>query len=424
MQVLPSILLVPILGATIFAQSPVAQSSPAEDRISFINREIAKTPGKPNLQTELAIALLRRERETSNKALFDQAQAALDESLKLAPTNLEAQKIQTALLLGKHEFASALTLAKRLNQNVPDDVMIYGYIADADLALGNYADAEKAAQWMLDLRTNNVPGLIRGAELRQIFGDSEGALQFLSDSYQQTSPDQPEDIAWLLTRMAEIDLSVGKLDSADQLLEKALSAFPNYYLSLELRARVLEGRHKYAQAADLLHLRNQHFADPESIYAEGEALEQAGTLEKAKELYATFEQTAQTESGHGNNDNQDLTAYYLVHKHDIAEALRVARLTISQRHDVWTLESYATVLYADGDYLEAQKQIEQALASGVHDADIFYHAAQIDAALKDKTATIRYLKASLDANPESSVSNNARKMLVEFADTENGRQKH
>jgi Tfp pilus assembly protein PilF len=414
------IVLISIVSVTVFAQRQDAQPSPAEDRIAFVSREIAKSPTKSNLYTELAIALLLRERETSDTALFDQVQAALDKSLKLAPANFEAQKAEAALLLAKHEFAKALTLAKSLNEQVPDDVMTYGYIADADLALGDYAGAEKAAQWMLDLRSHNVPGLIRGAELRQIFGDPNGAFEFLGDVYQQTSPDQLEDLAWRATRIAEINLSMGKLDLADQWLLKALASFPKYYFSLEVQARVLAAQHKYAEAADILHLRNQQFPQLESIYAEGAALEHSGKASKAKELYSNFEQRARSKSGFADNDNHDLVLYYLGYKHDPVEALRIARLTVSQRHDIWSLDSLAMALYANGDFVEAQKQIEKAIAPGSRDGDIFFHAAQINEALKNRAATVRYLKASLEANSQSEVSDNAREMLATYTKAEHG----
>jgi tetratricopeptide (TPR) repeat protein len=420
MKPISVILLISIVGVTILAQGQATQTSPAEDRIAFISREITKNPAKSNLHTELAIARMLRERETSDTAMFDQVQAALDKSLKLAPANFETKKVEAALLLGKHEFAKALTLAQSLNEQVPDDVMTYGYIADADLALGDYADAEKAAQWMLDLRSHNVPGLIRGAELRQIFGDPEGALEFLGDVYQQTSPDQLEDLAWRATRIAEINLAIGKLDLADQWLHKALASFPKYYFSLEVQARVLETRHKYGEAADILHLRNQHFPQPESIYAEAEALEHSGNAGKAKELYINFEQVALSKSSLPDNDNRDLVLYYLGQKHDFSAALRIAPLAISQRHDVWTLDSLACALYANGHYLEAQKQIEKAMAVGIRDGNIFYHAAQINAALKNQAATVQYLKSSLEANPQSGVSDTARKMLAGFAEPEYG----
>ncbi len=425
MRTISVMLFLSIASSSLLAQlsptqpDPTAQS-PAEQHLAFINREIKKNPAKSNLYTELAIALLRRERETSDEGLFDQAQAALDKSFTLAPENLETQKVKAALLLGRHEFSSALTLAQAINKQVPDDVMTYGYIADADIALGDYAGAEKAAQWMLDLRSHNVPGLLRGAELRQIFGDSEGALQFLSDAYQQTSPDQVEEVAWLLTRMAEIHLTTGRLGVADGLLGQALASFPDYYRTLEVQARLREAQHKYAEAADLLNRRNQHFPDAESLYAEAKIQDEAGNKAKANELYANFERIARAEASLADNDNRNLISYYVGHKHDVSEGLRIAKIAISQRQDVWTLDSYAAALFANGEYAEASKQIEKALAPGVRDGDIFYHAAQINAALKNQPATIRYLKLSLEANPESPVSKEVREKLGRLADPEYG----
>ena len=43
-------------------------------------------------------------------------------------------------------FAAALEKAKGLSNKMPDDVMLYGFLTDANVELGNYNDAEKAAQ--------------------------------------------------------------------------------------------------------------------------------------------------------------------------------------------------------------------------------------------------------------------------------------
>ncbi len=414
-----------IIFVTLFALLNIAavaeepRLSPAQQRIESVTRQINANPTKANLYTELAISLIRRERETCDKSLLDQAQTALDKASTLAPANLESQKTEVALLLARHDFSAVLARAQSLNKKVPDDVLIYGYVADADIALGDYSDAEKAAQWMLDLRTHNVPGLLRAAELRQIFGDSEGALQFLNDCYQQTTPDQSEDAAWILSRMAEINLSTGKLDAADQLSRKALASFPDYYRALEVQAHVREDQHKYSEAAELLHSRNQHFPRAGSIYAEAVAQEHAGNASQAAQLYANFEQLAQSQSAKADNDNCDLVLYYIARKQN-ARALQTARLALSQRHDVWTLDSLAQALYASGDYADAQKQIEKAVTPGIRDGDIFYHAAEISAALKNQAATVQYLKSSLEANPESTVSDNARAMLARISPAEYG----
>ena len=219
--------------------------------------------------------------------------------------------------------------------------------------------------------------------------------------------------------MAEINLSTGKLDAADQLTQKALASFPAYYRALEAQAQVREAQHKYIKAAELLHSRNQHFPQAGSIYAEAVAQEQAGHTADANQLYATFEPLAEAQSAKADNDNRDLVLYYIGRKQN-AKGLRIAQLAGSQRHDVWTLDSLAQALYASGDYADAQKQIEKALAPGIRDGVIFYHAAEISAALKNQAAAVQYLKLSLEANSESTVSDNARAMLARFSPSEYG----
>src|ERR1700756_1786348 len=102
----------PILILTICAFSGVAQiggprMSPAEQSIAFAKSEIEKAPSKSNSYNELAIALVRRARETSDDALYDQAESAVQKSLTLSPNNFEARKARVTVLLGRHEAAEA-----------------------------------------------------------------------------------------------------------------------------------------------------------------------------------------------------------------------------------------------------------------------------------------------------------------------------
>jgi len=92
------------------------------------------------------------------------------------------------LLLGKHEFAAAREEARKLNKKMPDDVMVYGFLTDANIELGNYKEAEDSAQLMLDLRPGNLPGLTRAAYLRELFGDLDGSVELMNMAYQSTPP--------------------------------------------------------------------------------------------------------------------------------------------------------------------------------------------------------------------------------------------
>ena len=249
------VLLVCVLSAAAASASSEkidTKLAPAEQKIAWEENTIQKDPDKFQAYNQLAVALVRRVRETSNAAYYGQAEEAVNKSLGLAPGNFEARKAQVSILLGRQEFAQALEQANALNRKVPDDVPVYGYIAEAAIGLGDYDEAEKAAQWMLDLRPGNVPGLIEGASLRKLYGDIEGALDFLNQAYQQTPPNEVEAAAWLLTEMADLQLAAGRVEVAEKLFDQALVAFPGYYRALEGTARVRTARREYAAAAEAL----------------------------------------------------------------------------------------------------------------------------------------------------------------------------
>jgi tetratricopeptide (TPR) repeat protein len=314
-------------------------------------------------------------------------------------------------LQGHGEFTRALELARALNKKTSDDVLLYGFIADAAIALGEYNEAEQAVQWMLDLRPGNVPALLRGAALRQLYGDPEGAMLFFSQAYQQMPPTQTEDLAWTLTQMAELQFSVGHLDDAESLLRSALQKFPAYYLALESAARVQTARHHFSEAVELLRQRNQSFPTPASRYALAEALERSGQTTEASSAYQEFERAARPLIESADNVNEELIFYYVAHGNSPAEALRVARMEITKRHDVGTLDAYAWALHSNRQDEEAQRQITKVLQVGVRDAAFFYHAGTIAGSLHDRTSAVRFLKASLELNPSSETSGAAREAL-------------
>jgi tetratricopeptide (TPR) repeat protein len=409
-SLLSTILLVWGIGGS--GQGVASQPSPAQQKIEAARKAIGNSPQKYQGYNDLAQALMRRVRETSDAAYYKQAEEALQQSFRLAPDNFEGQKLQVLLLLGEQEYRAAREKARGLNRRMPDDVLVWGYIADADMALGDYADAERCAQWMLDLRPGNTPGLIRGARLRTLYGDFEGARDFLKQAYLQTPPNEVEDLAWYLSQTADLQLASGKLDDAEQALKQALELFPGYYLALEGMARVRTLRHEFQEAVDLLQLRNQQPAQPQEIEAMAAALERAGRRPEAQSLYRRFEEQARLRMEKADNANRSLVFYYADHAHKPEEALRIARLEIARRHDVDTLDAYAWALYANRNYTEARSQLGKALAVGVRDAALFYRAGAIAAALNDRTAASRYFKESLDLNSFSEFAPAAREGLV------------
>jgi tetratricopeptide (TPR) repeat protein len=410
-----------LLAALVLSLPLLAQEklTPAQQKIAWAKKAIENNPDQSRHYNDLALALARRARETSDVSYYAQAEAALEKSFQLAPDNLEGQKVRVWVLLGKHEFARALELARVLNKRTPDDVLIYGFLADANVELGNYKDAEEAAQWMLDIRPGNVPGLARAAYLRELFGDVDGAVDLMNAAYQQTPPSELEDRAWILTQVAHLELLDGKLGAAEKLLQQALQFFPGYHYALGNLAKVRIEQQKYAEAVELLRQRLNAAPHAENRYALAEALELAGRDEEARAAYAAFEEKARQEIDWADNANRELIFYYADHERSrsfgATEALRIARIEVARRHDAHTLDAYAWALYVNGQYAEARKQIEAALAVGIRDARIFYHAGAIALKAGDPKAASGYLKMSLELDPRSECSAAARAALEKLA---------
>ncbi len=367
-----------VLCASLAAGQPAL--SPAEISIQKAQQEIQKKPDHYPYYNALAMAYARRARETSDVSFYGQAEETLQRSFAIAPDNYEGLKVKTWLLLGRHEFAKALEAAKTLNRRMPDDLTVYGYLADANAELGNYQDAATAVQWMLDLRPGNVAGLTRAAYLRELHGDIPGALEFMQMAYDDTPYQELEDRAWLLTQMAHLHWVAGNFEKAETYARGALDLFPDYHYALGTLGQIRMAQGKYEEAAQYFQKRYDRAPHAENLYALAEALERAGRHPEADAAFAIFEQKALAESGQADNANHELIAYYVDYAKQPEKALRLAEQELARRHDVFTIDAHAWSLAAStGDYRTAGQEMQRALAVGVKDPKLLDHARALAA---------------------------------------------
>src|SRR5262250_402722 len=406
MRSITALVLIALASVSAWAQSPSSPSgknlSPGERSIAQAEKLIAKNSKDFEAYNALALALSRRARETSEVKFYAQAEEVLQRSFEISPGNFAGERTQVWLLLGKHEFAAAFEAAKKLNKKMPDDVMLYGFLTDANAELGNYTDAEAAAQRMLDLRPGSIPALTRAAYLRELFGDVDGALDLMEMAYQSTPPNESEDRAWIITQMAHLKLATGKTSQAENLLQQALAMFPGYHYALGNLAKVRIQQKRYAEAVELLKQRYEAAPHAENLYELAEALQLAGRAEDAKKAFGEFEQKSLLESYRADNSNHELTFYYADHANEPGKALEVARREFERRRDVYTLDSYAWALYVSGQSEEARKQIDAALAVGIRDAKLFRHAGEIALQCGDRATAQEYLEQATGLNTADS----------------------
>ncbi|HEY0795537.1 MAG TPA: tetratricopeptide repeat protein [Acidisarcina sp.] len=384
------------------------QPSPAQQSIDSAKRQIAARPKNVQAFNSLATAYLRRARETADVSYIEDAARALAQGFDVDPTDFQLQKTQIALLLARHRYTEARQSATLLNRKTPDDVMVYGYLAEADLALGDYPDAEKNVQWMLNMLPNNVPSLLFVSELRVLYGDDEGALQPLNQAYSETPPTEVEELAWIANRIAAIQIATGKSEAAAATLAQAEQLFPRYIYTAENLAPVRMARERPADAVALLLQATPVDKNPHVLYQLAAAQKAAGQSNEAATTFANFERLADKQAVQAENTSPELILYYAASPATTANALTVAQRAIAARHDVWTLDAYAWALFANGKFAEADAAEQKAIAVGIQDAQIFNHAGHIAQKLGHAEDAGKYFELSIRTDPTSEYASESR----------------
>lgn len=393
------------------AEAAVQGDTPAEQAIEAAKRQLAAHPKKVQIFNNLALAYVKRARETADSRYLREADEALSQGISLDPKDFQLQKTQVAILLAKHEYGKAKEQAEALNRRTPDDVMIYGFLAEADIALGNYEDAEKSAQWMMNMLRNNVPVLLIGARLRVLYGDSEGAVDFLKLAYSETSPSQFEELAWIANQIAEVQIDLGKTAEADETLAQASNLFPNYASTFENLARVRLAQQRAQDAIDLLLRARRIDSNPDVVYRLAEARKANGQQFEARATFAEFEKLATDKASATEEGTRDLIVMYAGDNATAPAALNLAQREMEQRHDVWTLDAYGWALYANGRFEEANVAIQKAVAVGIQSAQIFDHAGHIALKLGHPADAAKYFHLAIQTNPTSVYAKDARSSI-------------
>jgi tetratricopeptide (TPR) repeat protein len=404
------------------ADVSVQEETPAQQRISGAKQQIATDPKKVQAYNELAIAFLRRARETSDTSYLRDADAALALGLKQDSTDFQLQKTQIALMLSRHQFADARAQANALHRGTPDDVMTYGYIAEDDIALGNYAEAETNAQWMMNLRPNNTPALLVGATLRALYGDVHGAIEFLNRAYSQTSPIEVEDLAWILNRIASLQIDSGQNDAATETLQQAEQLFPHYPCTIESLARARMSQHRFSEAVQLWMQASAIDRDPHVLYQLARAQDAAGQTQTAHATLSEFEKLANSPETTTDQARLDLILIYAANPSTAPDALKLSQHEMEARQDVWTLDAYAWALFANGQYQQANAAIQKATSVGVQSAQIFDHAGHIAQSLNLTADAAKYFQLSVQTNPSSESAADAARFVSPVSVTQRNDQ--
>lgn len=370
-------------------------STSFDRRIQAAQENIQKFPSLAKGYNRLAAAYMQVARETGDFSLNAKAEESLNRSLEIESHNYEALKLKTKLLLTFHRFKEAKELTEKLLQTNKSDHDIYGALTDANVELGFYEEAVTAAQQMVDLRPD-MSSYARVAHIRSLHGDTKGAIEAMRVATQIADPNDKEARAWCHVKLGDEFFQTGQYKEAETEYDKALAAFPDYYLALAAKGRGRMAQGDVEKAIEFYKRAIERVPQTETVIALGDVYASLGKTEEAKSQYQLAEFIEQKLS---SNDQRRLALLWADRDVKPDEALAIATREKQTRKDIFTADILAWCLYKKGRYEEAKTAIDEAMRLKTKDARIFYHAGMIANALGNKNEGKRYLKLALETNP-------------------------
>lgn len=377
------------------------RATPADRRIEAARGVIMKAPASLAGYNALAAAFMQKARETGDFGYNARAEEAIRRSYEVAPDNQGANRLRGYLLLAYHRFAEAREVAARAVAQNPRDYEAYGALVDAHVELGQYDEAQKALQAMLDVRPY-AASYARASYLRSLHGDSAGAIEAMRLAADSADPGDPESLAWCLVHLGDELMNAGKPSEAEREYGRALYHFPDYPLALNAKARARLRAGDTAEAVALYQKSIDRVPSPDAAVALGDLYSKLGKTSEAKRQYDLVEFIERAGAGAGTYSRQ-LALFWADHDTRLDEALEIARRERTMRADIYTSDALAWCLYKKGQLAEARAAIDEALRLGTRDPRLLYHAGMIYKALGDRAAAAKFLTAALAIDPSFDV---------------------
>lgn len=392
----------------------------SDRQIGAAQKLIEQKPSDVKGYNLLCAAFLKKARETGDFGFNTKAETALNKSFELAngEDNYDAIRLNAMLELANHRFAEALETAKQASDLQPNDPQNYGAMTDAQIELGDYDEAFKSAETMMNMRPG-TSSYTRVSYLRELQGDIKGAIEAMQAAA-EAAPD-PETLAWCRTHLGDLLINTGNIAAADHEFDIALFHFPEYHLALAGKARARIAVGDFEAAIEFYKKAQERVPLPETAIALGDLYTKQGNAEEAKKQYDLLEfiENASASSA-GSTYSRQLALFYADHDQKLDDALAIAERERAARSDIYTCDALAWCFYKKGNFAEAEKAITEALRLGTRDARIKYHAGMIENALGNKIDAVKFLKLALEINPEFDVlqADIARQTLSNLNDSD------
>lgn len=384
------------------------------DAIDYFSARLDERGPSTSTLTTIGRLHLTRARETGDLAHLQLAEGFLQEALALQADDPGALIAMSAVRHAEHRFDDALELAQAAHSAQPSGSSL-SLIGDVLSAMGDYNGAAASySQAFTQYGTSAaLPGLALLAEVEGRPMESVRLLeQAAAGALEVRQVGEPA--AWYQERLAGLHFEHGQLDEAEKRYQAALFLQPGSSSATAGLGEIAAARGEYERAIRLLQSTLGPNVAPDVYISLGDLYTLTGRPDLAENHYQ--EAVASLESTPAEMSDRELAIFYADHDRNIDEALELAQIDFARRQDLHGYEAVAWTLYRAGRYTEAQQINDQALAFGVVDAPLRYHAGLIALALGDHERARLELETALDINPKWNLlhAEHAREVLADL----------
>lgn len=201
----------------------------------------------------------------------------IDKDLKF-----QSLTLKSSVLMSMHQFQEALNVANEAYTISQHNAQLLGALVDAHVELGQYNEAVKLCDQMMNLRPD-IRSYSRVSYLRQIYGDMPGAIEAMKMAVEAGAPGA-ESTEWARIVLGDLYLACGDLQSAETNYKMALTYRKDYPYAYAALGRVEKAKKNYPEAIRQTENAIRIISDLSFVSQLADLNELAGNSEKAKEI--------------------------------------------------------------------------------------------------------------------------------------------